>query len=188
MAWATVMKLRKALLQRAGEIYEERHPSPPGESPIKGEDLTSEQLESVAEAVFEELGNMDLSPVQHEMPVETTLEKTGAKDARISTGGKEKERFTLCFAVMTDGGKVPCASSSRVRRSSRRPSRRRAGTLSRSAAEELHPGATRGSAPCDSRRAGSCAPTTGASSSSAQASWSWTTSSATEARVSSPTS
>ncbi|CAN0208780.1 unnamed protein product, partial [Pylaiella littoralis] len=71
MALATVMKLRKALLQRA------------------------------------ELGNTDQTPVQHEMPVETALEKTGAKDARISTGGKEKERFTLCLAVMADGGKVP---------------------------------------------------------------------------------
>ncbi|CAN0437947.1 unnamed protein product, partial [Pylaiella littoralis] len=80
MAWATVMKLRQALLKRA---------------------------ESVAEQVFEELGNMDQTPVQHEMPVETTLEKRGAKDARISTGGKEKKRFTLCLAVMADGGKVP---------------------------------------------------------------------------------
>ncbi|CAM9493736.1 unnamed protein product, partial [Pylaiella littoralis] len=80
MAWATVMKLRQALLKRA---------------------------ESVAEQVFEELGNMDQTPVQHEMPVETTLEKRGAKGARISTGGKEKERFTLCLAVMAGGGKVP---------------------------------------------------------------------------------
>ncbi|CAN0368452.1 unnamed protein product [Ectocarpus sp. 12 AP-2014] len=37
------------------------------------------------------------------MPVKTTLEKRGAKDARISTGGKEKERFTLCLAVMQEG-------------------------------------------------------------------------------------
>ncbi|CAB1103029.1 unnamed protein product [Ectocarpus sp. CCAP 1310/34] len=34
------------------------------------------------------------------------LEKTGAKDARISTGSKEKERFTLVLAVMADGKKV----------------------------------------------------------------------------------
>ncbi|CAN0001693.1 unnamed protein product, partial [Pylaiella littoralis] len=78
-----------------------------GMAPIKGEDLTSEQLESVAATVFEELGNMDQTPVQHEMPVETTLEKRGAKDARISTGGKEKERFTLCLAVMANGSRVP---------------------------------------------------------------------------------
>ncbi|CAN0345754.1 unnamed protein product, partial [Scytosiphon promiscuus] len=70
-------------------------------------DLTSEQLASVEAEIFEELGNMDQTPVQHEMPVETTLEKTGAKDARISTGGKEKERFTLVLAVMADGQKVP---------------------------------------------------------------------------------
>jgi len=88
MAWATLMKLRKALVESAGEIYERRNPPAPGESPIKGEDLTSEQLESVTAEVFEELGNMDQTPVQHEMPVETTLEKRGAKDARISTGGE----------------------------------------------------------------------------------------------------
>ncbi|CAN0098793.1 unnamed protein product, partial [Ectocarpus sp. 4 AP-2014] len=63
-------------------------------------------LKSVAAEVFEELGNMDQTPVQYQMPVETTLEKRGAKDARISTGGIEKERFTLCLAVMADGGKV----------------------------------------------------------------------------------
>ena len=42
----------------------------------------------MAAEVFEELGNMDQTPVQHEIPVETTLEKRGAKDARISTGGE----------------------------------------------------------------------------------------------------
>ncbi|CAB1097748.1 unnamed protein product [Ectocarpus sp. CCAP 1310/34] len=87
MAWATVMKLREALVKRAGEIYARRHPPAPDESPTKGEDLTSEQLASVEAEVFEELGNMDQTPVQHEMPVETTLDKTGAKDTRISTGG-----------------------------------------------------------------------------------------------------
>ncbi|CAB1113618.1 unnamed protein product [Ectocarpus sp. CCAP 1310/34] len=91
MAWATVMKLREALVKRAGEIYARRHPPVPDKSPIKGEDLTSEQLASVEAEVFEELGNMDQTPVQHEMPVETTLEKTGAKDARISTGGGQRE-------------------------------------------------------------------------------------------------
>ena len=88
MAWATLTKLRKVLVERAGEIYAERNPSAPGESPIKGEDLTPEQLGSMAAEVFEELGNMDQTPVQHEMPVETTLEKCGAKDPRISTRGE----------------------------------------------------------------------------------------------------
>ena len=41
MAWATLTKLRKALVERAGEIYAECNPSAPGDSPIKGEDLTS---------------------------------------------------------------------------------------------------------------------------------------------------
>ena len=88
MAWATLTKLRKALVERAGEIYAERNPSAPGEGPMKGEDLTSEQLELVTAEVFEELGNMDQTPVTHEMPVEATLEKRGATDARISTGGE----------------------------------------------------------------------------------------------------
>ena len=51
--------------------------------------------------------------------------------------GKDKERFTLCVAVIADGGKVPCASFSRARRSSRRP--RREGQAG-SAAEGLHHG------------------------------------------------
>ena len=74
MAWATLTKLRKALVVRAGEIYAERNPSAPGESPIKGEDLTSEQLESAAAEVFEELGNVDQTPVQHEMPADDSRE------------------------------------------------------------------------------------------------------------------
>ena len=53
MAWATLTKLRKALVERAGEIYAERNPSALSESPIKGEDLTAEQLESVAAEVSE---------------------------------------------------------------------------------------------------------------------------------------
>ncbi|CAN0132046.1 unnamed protein product, partial [Ectocarpus sp. 4 AP-2014] len=101
------MKLRTALLERAGEMHARRNPPSSGESPIKGKDLSSAQLKSVAAEVFGELGNMDQTPVQQEMPVETTLENRGAKDARISTGGKEKERFTLCLAVMADGGKFP---------------------------------------------------------------------------------
>ena len=38
--------------------------------------------------VFGELGIMDQTPVQQQMPVETTLEKRGAKDAHISTEGE----------------------------------------------------------------------------------------------------
>ncbi|CAN0525617.1 unnamed protein product, partial [Scytosiphon promiscuus] len=44
-------------------------------------------LRSVTPEVFEELGNMGQAPTQHEMLVETTLEKRGATDARINTGG-----------------------------------------------------------------------------------------------------
>ena len=73
----------------------ERNLSAPDKSPIKEEDLTSEKLESVATGVFEELGIMDQTPVQHEMPVETTLEKRGAKDDRISTGGESSVDPTI---------------------------------------------------------------------------------------------
>ena len=59
MAWATLMTLREALVERAGEIYTDRNPCAPGDSPIKGNDLTSEQLESVTAKVFQGLGNID---------------------------------------------------------------------------------------------------------------------------------
>ncbi|CAB1102423.1 unnamed protein product [Ectocarpus sp. CCAP 1310/34] len=99
MPWATVMKLREALVKRAGEIDARPHPPAPDESPIKGEDLTSEQLASVEAEVYEELGSIDQTPVQHEMPVETTLEKTGAKDARISTGDEGELIYLSKFCV-----------------------------------------------------------------------------------------
>ena len=82
------MKLRKALVERAGEIYARRNPPASSESPVKGEDLRPAQLESVIAEMFEELGNIGQPPIQHEMPVETTLEKRSAEDARFSTGGE----------------------------------------------------------------------------------------------------
>ena len=92
MARATSMKLRKALMERAGEIHARRNPPSSGESPIKGEDLSPTQLESMTAEVFEELGNTDQTPIQHEMPVETALEKRGAKNGRVS---REDESVTL---------------------------------------------------------------------------------------------
>ena len=88
MAWATLRKLRKALVERAGDIYARPNPPASGESPIKWENLSPAQLESVTAEVLGELGNMDQTPIQHKMPVETTLEKRGAKYARNSTGGE----------------------------------------------------------------------------------------------------
>lgn len=72
MAYATVMKLRKALAKRAGRIYAGRNLCAPGERPVEGKDLTSEQLKWVTTTAFEEFGNMDQTSVQQEMPVETT--------------------------------------------------------------------------------------------------------------------
>ena len=45
IAWATLMKLRKALVENASKIYARRNPSASGKSPIKGEDLSPAQLE-----------------------------------------------------------------------------------------------------------------------------------------------
>ena len=99
MAGTTLMKLRKALVERAGEIYARRNQPASGENPIKEEDLSPAQLESVPAEVSEELGNINQTPIQHEMPVETTLDKRGAKDARISTGGESVT--VLRFFLMT---------------------------------------------------------------------------------------
>ncbi|CAN0431392.1 unnamed protein product [Ascophyllum nodosum] len=49
---------------------------------------------------------MDQTPIQQEVSVDTMLERIGAKDARIATAGKEKQRFTLVLAVMADGKKI----------------------------------------------------------------------------------
>ena len=86
------MKLRKALVDRTGEIYAQRNLPASGESPIKGEDLSTAQLESVTAEAFEELGNMDQTPIQHEIPVETTLAKRGAKDARRMLASAQEVR------------------------------------------------------------------------------------------------
>ncbi|CAN0414539.1 unnamed protein product, partial [Pylaiella littoralis] len=57
--------------------------------------------------IFELLYNMDQTPIQAEMPSETTVEKTGAKHVRISTGGEaEKLRYTVVLTVRGDGQKV----------------------------------------------------------------------------------
>ena len=53
MAWATLMKMRKALVEHTGEIYARRNPPASGENPIKGEDLSPAQLESVTAEMFE---------------------------------------------------------------------------------------------------------------------------------------
>ena len=64
MAWATLLKLRKALVERAGEIDARRNPPASGESPIKEENLCPAQLKSVTAEIFHELGNMDQTPIQ----------------------------------------------------------------------------------------------------------------------------
>ena len=95
-----VAEASKALVERAGEIYAGRNPCAPGERPIEGEDLSSEQLKSVTMEVFQELDTMNQTLIQHEMRVETSLEKRAAKDARISTGGESHCRFCRCGMVV----------------------------------------------------------------------------------------
>ncbi|CAM9303213.1 unnamed protein product, partial [Hapterophycus canaliculatus] len=77
-AWAFIQKLRARLLHHAKEAI----------------------------LVFGILYNMDQTPIQAEMPQETTVAPTGAKDARIATAGKEKLRYTVVLAVRGDGQKV----------------------------------------------------------------------------------
>ena len=60
---------------------------------VDGAGLPPEQLLSVQEEVFSELCNNNQTPIQQEMPVDTTLEKTGAKDARIATA----DWISSCF-------------------------------------------------------------------------------------------
>ncbi|CAN0232833.1 unnamed protein product, partial [Pylaiella littoralis] len=63
--------------------------------------------EHAQDAIFALLYNMDQTPIQAEMPSETTLEKTGAKSACITTGGEaEKLRYTVVLTVRGDGQKV----------------------------------------------------------------------------------
>ena len=89
MVWATLVKLRKALAWSAlvRSTLGATHLHLVRASSKRG-GLSPAQLETMAAEVFEELGNMNHTPIQHEMPVETNMEKCGAKDARISTGSE----------------------------------------------------------------------------------------------------
>lgn len=94
-----MLKARAANKNRTAEIYAAKHspaaPSAQGQNAnaavnVEEKGLSSKQLLSVQE-VLRELGNMDQTPLQYEMPVETTLKTTGVKDAHISTPGTAAE-------------------------------------------------------------------------------------------------
>lgn len=97
LAWATLMKVRAGNKTRATQIYASRSATA---APAHGQTARATGDVDVAELsagqqqdeVFSELGNMDKTPIQHEKPVETTLENTGAKDARTPTAG-EADKF-----------------------------------------------------------------------------------------------
>ena len=45
------------------------------------------------------LYNMDQTPIEAEMPQNTTIASTGAKDARIATGGEDAAMFHLAQKI-----------------------------------------------------------------------------------------
>ncbi|CAN0267204.1 unnamed protein product [Pylaiella littoralis] len=116
-AWAFIQQLRSILLRHAKEAVAANRTAAKAAAATAGETVeieieetpvavTAEELLSVQEDVFKLLYNMDQTPIQAEMPQETTIAKTGAKDARIATGGKEKLRYTVVLSVRGDGEKV----------------------------------------------------------------------------------
>ena len=52
------------------------------------------------------MGNMDETPVWHEMPGNTTLEKKGEKTIYVTSTGHEKKKFTVMLAALADGTKL----------------------------------------------------------------------------------
>lgn len=53
------------------------------------------------------IGNADQTPVYFDMPANTTVESTGAKQVRVLTSGNEKARVTAMLACTADGTKLP---------------------------------------------------------------------------------
>ncbi|CAM9723115.1 unnamed protein product [Ectocarpus sp. 6 AP-2014] len=140
MAWGTaVQKLRTALRGRAGQIFAERHPCASDEFPLDGEELSSEQLESVTEdeksvfmEVFQELGNMDQPPPSRGRCRWRQLWRSAAR--RMLASAQEARRKSASLSVLLSwrtARRSRYASSSRARRSSRRTCRGRARELSR---------------------------------------------------------
>lgn len=92
-AWAFIQKLRARLLHHAKEaILVDRAAAAANagdtvEIEVEGSPFTAEELSKVQDQVFGILYNMDQTPIQAEMPQETTVAPTGAKDARIATAG-----------------------------------------------------------------------------------------------------
>ncbi|CAN0573934.1 unnamed protein product, partial [Ectocarpus sp. 12 AP-2014] len=93
-AWAFIQKLRSVLVRHAEEavIVERAAQAAKNggtvEIEIEGSPPTAEELLAVQRKIFELLYNIYQTPIQDEMASETTVEKTGAKHVRISTGGE----------------------------------------------------------------------------------------------------
>lgn len=92
-AWAFIQKLRSSLREHAQEaVLLERAAQAAkdgGTVEIEMDVIaTAEELLAVQGKIFALLYNMDQTPIQAEMPPDTTVEKTGTKSACITTGGE----------------------------------------------------------------------------------------------------
>lgn len=88
MAWATLINKTRAVqiyASRSAVAVPAHRQSVRATGDVGVTGLSVGQLLPVQDEEFSELGNMDQVPIQHEIPVETTLQNTGAKLARIST-------------------------------------------------------------------------------------------------------
>lgn len=91
------IRRRTTLCQRLPEAYEEK--------------LMSYQryvidLRKKHDYLISQMGNADQSPVYFEMPLDTTLQKTGSKSVSILTGGNTKLRCTVMLCALADGTKL----------------------------------------------------------------------------------
>uniref|UniRef100_A0A147BLR1 Putative pogo transposable element n=1 Tax=Ixodes ricinus TaxID=34613 RepID=A0A147BLR1_IXORI len=57
--------------------------------------------------LLSQIGNADQTPLNFDMPSNTTLEQKGARTVHVRTTGAEKQRCTVMLAVTADGRKLP---------------------------------------------------------------------------------
>ena len=56
---------------------------------------------------LQQIGNMDETPMNFDMPLSRTVDTLGNKSILIKTTGNEKNHFTVVLACMADGSKLP---------------------------------------------------------------------------------
>ena len=55
---------------------------------------------------LEQIGNMDETPMQFDMPLDRTLNNKGDKTITIKMTGHEKDHFTVVLACLADGTRL----------------------------------------------------------------------------------